>query len=283
MYAPTFRDDKKDENGERYFELELDLNYLCENIELNKEISEENLSKEQKIAALKAKMKKIQPEETEEPAKPVKSSKRKLENTLKSLILCDRIKEVKTLENFVVSVIFQDGVEKEYDVKQLFSVFPQFQVFETESSLFKQVTVDVGGCGISWNDELDIAAEEVWDNGVEYALIDTVGFVSKLPHYLVESFKSTLEEINEAGDCRMCLVEIEGRRGYMPSCITKAEEGMVVKTNTPDLMDSRRLILDLILSNHDRKCLTCTRNQNCIFSIFGNISRFICSVPFKTS
>lgn len=72
-----------------------------------------------------------------------------------------------------------------------------------------------------------------------------------------------LKEINEAGDCRMCLVEIEGRRGYTPSCITKVEEGMVVRTNTPDLMDSRRLILDLILSNHDRKCLTCTRNGNC--------------------
>ena len=72
-----------------------------------------------------------------------------------------------------------------------------------------------------------------------------------------------LKEINEAGDCRMCLVEVEGRRGYSPSCITKAEEGMVVRTNTPDLMDSRRLILDLILSNHDRKCLTCTRNGNC--------------------
>ena len=79
--------------------------------------------------------------------------------------MAHRIIEVKTLDNFVVSVIFQDGVEKEYDVKQLFSVFPQFQVFETESSLFKQVTVDVGGCGISWNDELDLAAEEVWDNG----------------------------------------------------------------------------------------------------------------------
>ncbi len=72
-----------------------------------------------------------------------------------------------------------------------------------------------------------------------------------------------LKEINAAGDCRMCLVEIEGRRGYSPSCITKAEEGMVVRTNTPDLMDSRKLILDLILSNHDRKCLTCTRNGNC--------------------
>ncbi len=44
-----------------------------------------------------------------------------------------------------------------------------------------------------------------------------------------------LKEINGAGDCRMCLVEIEGRRGYTPSCITMAEEGMVVRTNTPDL------------------------------------------------
>ena len=72
-----------------------------------------------------------------------------------------------------------------------------------------------------------------------------------------------LKEINEAGDCRMCLVEIEGRRGYSPSCITKAEEGMVVRTNTPDLWESRKIILDLILSNHDRKCLTCIRNGNC--------------------
>ena len=72
-----------------------------------------------------------------------------------------------------------------------------------------------------------------------------------------------LKEINEAGDCRMCLVEIEGRRGYSPSCITKAEDGMVVRTNTPDLWEARKMILDLILSNHDRKCLTCIRNGNC--------------------
>ena len=72
-----------------------------------------------------------------------------------------------------------------------------------------------------------------------------------------------LKEINEVGDCRICLVEVEGRRGYVPSCITKVEEGMVVRTNTPDLVESRKVILDLILSNHDRKCLTCTRNGNC--------------------
>ena len=72
-----------------------------------------------------------------------------------------------------------------------------------------------------------------------------------------------LKEINAAGDCRMCIVEIEGRRGFVPSCITKVEEGMVVKTNTPEINEARRVILDLILSTHNRECLTCVRNGNC--------------------
>ena len=72
-----------------------------------------------------------------------------------------------------------------------------------------------------------------------------------------------LKEINGAGDCRMCIVEIEGRRGFVPSCITQVEEGMVVKTNTPKINEARRTILDLILSSHNRECLTCVRNGNC--------------------
>ncbi len=72
-----------------------------------------------------------------------------------------------------------------------------------------------------------------------------------------------LKEINAAGDCRMCIVEIEGRRGFVPSCITKAEEGMVVKTNTPEINEARKVVLDLILSTHNRECLTCVRNGNC--------------------
>ncbi len=72
-----------------------------------------------------------------------------------------------------------------------------------------------------------------------------------------------LKEINAVGDCRMCIVEIEGRRGYIPSCITMAEEGMVVHTNTPEIMDARRMMLDLILSNHPQDCLTCIRSGNC--------------------
>ena len=72
-----------------------------------------------------------------------------------------------------------------------------------------------------------------------------------------------LKEINAVGDCRMCIVEIEGRRGYIPSCIQMVEEGMVVHTNTPELMEARKMMLDLILSNHPQDCLTCIRSGNC--------------------
>lgn len=70
-----------------------------------------------------------------------------------------------------------------------------------------------------------------------------------------------LKEINEIGDCRMCIVEVEGRRGFATSCIQKAEEGMVIHTNTDKVIEARRTVLDLILSNHDRECLTCVRNR----------------------
>ena len=72
-----------------------------------------------------------------------------------------------------------------------------------------------------------------------------------------------LKDINEAGDCRMCIVEVEGRKGFATSCIQKVEEGMVVKTNSKDVSDAREVVLDLILSNHHKDCLTCVRNGNC--------------------
>lgn len=72
-----------------------------------------------------------------------------------------------------------------------------------------------------------------------------------------------LKEINEIGDCRMCIVEIEGRKGFATSCIQKVEEGMIVHTHTSAVMEARKMILQLIISNHDKDCLTCTRNGNC--------------------
>lgn len=72
-----------------------------------------------------------------------------------------------------------------------------------------------------------------------------------------------LKEVNEVGDCRMCIVEVEGRKGFATSCTQKVEEGMVVKTHSPEVIEARKTILDLILSNHHRDCLTCVRNGNC--------------------
>ena len=70
-----------------------------------------------------------------------------------------------------------------------------------------------------------------------------------------------LKDINEVGDCRMCIVEVEGRRGFATSCIQTVEEGMVVHTHTPNVLEARHMILDLIISNHSKDCLTCTRSR----------------------
>ena len=72
-----------------------------------------------------------------------------------------------------------------------------------------------------------------------------------------------LKDINEAGDCRMCIVEVEGRKGFATSCIQTVEDGMVVHTHTPNVLEARHVILDLIISNHTKDCLTCTRSGNC--------------------
>ena len=72
-----------------------------------------------------------------------------------------------------------------------------------------------------------------------------------------------LKEINEVGDCRMCIVEVEGRKGFATSCIQTVEEGMAVHTHTQNVLEARHVILDLIISNHAKDCLTCTRSGNC--------------------
>lgn len=72
-----------------------------------------------------------------------------------------------------------------------------------------------------------------------------------------------LKEINEIGACRMCLVEIQGARALQASCVYPVSEGLVINTQTPAVREARKVTLELILSNHDRKCLTCVRSNNC--------------------
>lgn len=72
-----------------------------------------------------------------------------------------------------------------------------------------------------------------------------------------------LKEINEIGACRICVVEVKGARSLVASCVYPINEGMEVWTNTPKVLNSRKKTLELILSNHDRKCLSCVRSGNC--------------------
>ncbi len=72
-----------------------------------------------------------------------------------------------------------------------------------------------------------------------------------------------LKDINEIGACRMCVVEVNGARSLQAACVYPVSEGLEVKTNTPAVREARRVTLELILSNHDRSCLTCVRSGNC--------------------
>ena len=72
-----------------------------------------------------------------------------------------------------------------------------------------------------------------------------------------------LKEINEIGACRICVVEVKGARSLVASCVYPINEGMEVWTNTPRVLESRKKTLQLLLSNHDRKCLSCVRSGNC--------------------
>ena len=72
-----------------------------------------------------------------------------------------------------------------------------------------------------------------------------------------------LKDINQIGACRICMVEVKGARSLVASCVFPVNEGMEIFTNTEKVRHSRKMTLELILSNHDRKCLSCIRSGNC--------------------
>lgn len=76
-----------------------------------------------------------------------------------------KIKSVAPLPDFKLSVQFSEGVTKLYDMKPLFKRLPFFKQLENDPAEFAGVSVDVGGYGIVWNDELDLSCDELWDNG----------------------------------------------------------------------------------------------------------------------
>lgn len=72
-----------------------------------------------------------------------------------------------------------------------------------------------------------------------------------------------LADLSPAGACRLCIVKIEGLRTLSASCVHPVAEGMVVHTHTQEVLDARRMMLELLLANHPSDCLACTRNLNC--------------------
>jgi len=71
------------------------------------------------------------------------------------------------------------------------------------------------------------------------------------------------EDLCVAGNCRVCVVEIEGRPRLETSCTIPAEEGMVIQTSSPKVRNSRKVITELLLSEHDEECTKCFKNKNC--------------------
>lgn len=72
-----------------------------------------------------------------------------------------------------------------------------------------------------------------------------------------------LDIVNRPGGCRVCVVEVEGRRNLAPSCSTVCQEGMVVRTHTLRVINARKTVMELILSDHPKDCLICAKAGNC--------------------
>ena len=96
-----------------------------------------------------------------------------------------KIERVKALPQFGLLIVFQNGVEKKYNIRQLYTIYPQFKELEHNEDLFSNVKVDVGGYGVYWNDELDIAADELWENGIETDIVHTLDIKKRFASRLI--------------------------------------------------------------------------------------------------
>ncbi len=78
-----------------------------------------------------------------------------------------------------------------------------------------------------------------------------------------------MEGVHQFGSCRICVVEVEGAKKLMPSCMTKVAEGMVIHTNSARVRNARKVLYELLLSDHSKDCLSCKRNQDCELQQLG--------------
>lgn len=98
----------------------------------------------------------------------------------------------------------------------------------------------------------------------------TIFEAAKLSNILIPHF-CYMENVHQIGSCRICVVEVEGGKTLMASCVTTAKDGMIVHTNSERVRDVRKVIYELMLSDHPKECLSCWRNQNCELQELGNL------------
>lgn len=127
-----------------------------------------------------------------------------------------RIISVKPIDNMMLSVVFQNGIEKTYDISSLYDVFPQFRILEKEKYLFEEVQVDVGGYGISWNDELDIDANSIWEEGTETGVRQEIDVM----HLLADSLIRSREMVG------LTQKQLSDKVGIYQADISKIERGL---------------------------------------------------------
>lgn len=141
--------------------------------------------------------------------------------------MANKIKSVQPREDTTLLVHFQNGIEKIYDVKKLYSIFPQFKAFEKDKELFNQVRVDVGGYGISWNDDLDLDAEDIWEEGTETGNVEPVDFI----------IATGLNIMNARESVGLTQKELARKTGIDQADISKIERGIL----NPSLNKIKRL------------------------------------------
>ena len=78
-----------------------------------------------------------------------------------------------------------------------------------------------------------------------------------------------LKDVHQYGTCRVCVVEVEGMKNLQASCMVKARDGMVIHTNSPRVRAKRKMLYELLISNHPKDCLSCSRNQSCELQALG--------------
>ena len=138
-----------------------------------------------------------------------------------------KIRSVRPLENSMIVVVFQNGIEKTYDMRNLYPIFPQFVVFEKDKELFNRVQVDAGGYGISWNDNLDLDAEDIWEDGIETGNKFEIDIAAALAENLVKAR-------NIVG---MTQKQLSESTGIYQADISKIERGLA----NPSLSTLKRL------------------------------------------